>query len=72
MIPTPIDPNNDIVTIKVDLNQSFFSFDNSTNTIELEKEQKTPEIQTVTITLISGLDVSANYSMIVEFKCKVV
>ena len=72
MIPTPIDPNNDIVTIKVDLNQSFFSFDNSTKTIELEKEQKTPEIQTVIITLLSGLDVSANYSMNVEFKCKVV
>ncbi len=56
----------------VDLNPSYFTFDETKNTIDQTKEQKTPAIETISITLSSGLDTSATYSMDVEFICEVV
>lgn len=49
MIPTPIDPSDVSVTMKVVVNPVIFTFEESIKTIFQMKEQSTPSNQTISI-----------------------
>lgn len=69
MLPSIIDPNQSQVHLKVYLNDDVFKFDNNSLSIAQIKKSETPVNETIKIKLTNGKNLSATYSMTVEFYC---
>ena len=68
-MPKRIDPNYREVNVKVYLNESLFVFNNEDMTIRQKRPANKVNNQTINITLSNELNLTANYSMFVQFIC---